>query len=345
MPRDFITKDAAKARAEAPVPLMIGCTGPSGSGKTFTSLRLATGIQRVVGGDIFVIDTEQRRSLHYADQFKFKHVDFQAPYSSTDYLEALRYTKKSGAGVVVMDSSSHEHTGPGGLLEQHEQELDRMAGNDFAKRDRMTMLAWAKPKKKRNELITAITTELQMPIIFCFRAKTSTKPAPKGSQDRSPVEMGFTSIGADDWLFEMGLNLLFLPGADGVPTWESKYPGERLSMKCPRQFEWVKQEGQITEAVGQKLAEWAKGTSAPKKPASAPEKRPAVDDFDADGFLSEVAKFVREVTEGSVLETWWNSPVTTAKRKKLALADQEKSARARGMVADKIGALVASAEV
>ena len=80
-------------------PVLIGSLGPSSSGKTYSGLRLATGIQTVYGGDIFVVDTEQRRSLHYADRFKFKHVDFQAPYGSLDYLDALRYAKKQGAGA------------------------------------------------------------------------------------------------------------------------------------------------------------------------------------------------------------------------------------------------------
>jgi hypothetical protein len=338
MTRSFENKEANTARAESPVPLMVGCTGPSGSGKTYTSLRLATGIQKVVGGDIFVIDTEQRRSLHYADKFKFRHVDFQAPYGSTDYLEALRYVKKQGAGVVVVDSSSHEHTGPGGLLEQHEAELDRMAGNDYAKRDRMTMLAWAKPKKKRTELITAITTELQMPVIFCFRAKTGTKPAPKGSQDKQPIEMGFTSVGADDWLFEMGLNMLFLPGSDGVPTWDSRLPGEKLAIKCPRQFEWVKQEGQIGEGVGQKLAEWAKGASSAVPTAK--QKSAPPPEIDTSAFESEVvANVAMESHTAPSLSTWWNAPETVAKRKALHEKEPEAAASAKKLVADRIGEL------
>lgn len=338
MTRTFETKDAAKARAESPVPLLLGCTGPSGSGKTYTSLRLATGIQKIVGGDIAVIDTEQRRALHYADTFKFKHIDFQAPYSSTDYLDALRYAKKGGAGVVIVDSCSHEHDGPGGLLEQHEQELDRMAGNDYGKRDRMSILAWSKPKQKRRQLITAITTELQMPVIFCFRAKTGTKPASKGASDRNPVEMGFTSIGADEWLFELGMNMLFLPGSDGKPTWESDRPGERLAIKIPRQFRWVREEGQITEAVGEKLAQWAKGTAKPNKAASAP-------DFDADGFVKKVTELAAMATTVEHLNSWWDDETTKSNRKKLALSNPDKSQFVRSLVADRIGELVAGSEV
>ena len=104
-----------------------------------------------------------------------------------------------------------------------------MAGDDRGKRERMSMLAWTKPKLNRRKLITAITTELGMPVIFCFRAKTGTKPPKKGSDNRDPIEMGFTSIGADDWLFELGINFLFMPGSDGVPTWASSLPCERLA--------------------------------------------------------------------------------------------------------------------
>ena len=127
----FVAYEAKEARAESPVPLLIGLTGPSGSGKTFSALRIATGIKEVVGGEIFVVDTEQRRALHYAERFDFKHVNFEAPFGSLDYLEALRFCKAQGAGVVVIDSCSHEHDGPGGLLEQHETELTRMAGDDY----------------------------------------------------------------------------------------------------------------------------------------------------------------------------------------------------------------------
>lgn len=262
--REFVAVDAAEERATTSRPLLIGLTGPSGSGKTYSALRLATGIQSVTGGDIFVVDTEQRRSLDHANDFTFKHVDFRAPFGSLDYLEALRFCKAQGAGVVVIDSCSHEHDGQGGLLEQHEAELDRMAGQDRGKRDRMTMLAWQKPKSGRRKLINAITTELNMPTIFCFRAKKTTKPNP----GKQPIDMGFTSIGADEWLFELSLNAMFLPGSDGVPIWNSDLPGERLAIKLPKQFRALADNQiQFSEKVGRKLALWAApgGSSAPIK--------------------------------------------------------------------------------
>ena len=78
--RTFEDKPAVRTAT----PLLVGLIGPSGSGKTFSALRMATGIQRVSGGEVFVVDTESRRSLHYADKFKFRHVEFHAPFGPLD---------------------------------------------------------------------------------------------------------------------------------------------------------------------------------------------------------------------------------------------------------------------
>ena len=69
---------------------MVGLMGASGSGKTFSALRIATGIQRVTGGEVCVIDTESRRSLHYADDFRFMHMQFDARLGPLRYLEAIK---------------------------------------------------------------------------------------------------------------------------------------------------------------------------------------------------------------------------------------------------------------
>mgnify|MGYP003345991438 CR=1 FL=1 len=41
------------------MPLLIGIMSPSGGGKTFSALRLATGMRRVYGGDIYGIDPQK----------------------------------------------------------------------------------------------------------------------------------------------------------------------------------------------------------------------------------------------------------------------------------------------
>lgn len=263
--RNFTAKDAKREQ----VPLLIGLTGPSGGGKTYSALRLATGIQSVTGGDIYFIDTESRRALHYADQFKFKHVALNAPFGSLDYLSALEFCVNQGAKVVIVDSMSHEHEGPGGMVDLHDTILDRMAGNDEGKRRAMQMLAWSEPKQKRRALINGIL-RLNANFIFCFRAKNTSKPIKRNG--RTEVEqMGFMPIAGEEFVFEQTLNALLLPGAGGVPSWHSDQPGERTMIKLPEQFMFLRdRNAPLDEKIGASLARWAAGkerTKADEEPA------------------------------------------------------------------------------
>jgi hypothetical protein len=257
--RTFVDTPAVRDQ----VPLLVGLMGPSGGGKTFSALRLATGIQSVRGGEIYYIDTEAKRALHYADRFKFRHIPFDAPFGSLDYLEALKFTTGKGAGVVVVDSMSHEHEGQGGYLMTHEAELQRMAGNDEAKRDRVKFAAWIKPAAERRALINGLL-QMNAAFIFCFRAKEKTKPVAGGK----PLDMGFMPIAGEEFLFEMTVNALLMPHADGAPTWRSDKVGEKLMMKLPEQFREIFSDGKpLSEDHGRKLAEWARGNA--KAPATA----------------------------------------------------------------------------
>lgn len=249
--RTFTTRTAVRER----VPLLIGLMGPSGSGKTYSALRLATGMQRVSGGSIHMIDTEARRSLHYADTFKFEHTEFLSPFSPLDYMAAIDHGVSQEAGIVIVDSMSHEHEGPGGVLEWHERELDRMAGQDFGKRNRMTFAAWAKPKGARRRLINTIL-QIGVNAIFCFRAK----PKLKIQKGKDPLELGWMPIAGDEFLYEMTLNCLLYPHSEGVPTWKTEQPGERQMLKLPEQFRSTfETAAPLSEDIGQVLAEWACG--------------------------------------------------------------------------------------
>jgi hypothetical protein len=257
--RKFAAHDAKREH----VPLLIGLTGPSGGGKTYSALRLATGIQTVTGGDIYFIDTESRRALHYADSFTFKHVPFGAPFGSLDYLAALKFCVDQGAKVVIVDSMSHEHEGPGGMVDLHDQIALRMSGGDAAKLERVKMLAWSEPKQKRRALINGIL-QLNANFIFCFRAKNSSKPV-KGANGKTEVEaLGFMPIAGEEFVFEQTLNALLLPAAGGVPTWNSEQIGERTMIKLPEQFASLRDyKGPLDEKVGKKLALWAAGKARP----------------------------------------------------------------------------------
>lgn len=256
--RVFEDKPAIRERT----PLLIGLVSPSGAGKTYSALRLATGIQRVCGGEVFVIDTEARRALHYADKFKFRHLSFGAPFGPLDYLAAIEHCVKKGAKTVVIDSMSHEHEGPGGVLEMHEAELDRMAGSDFRKRNAMTMLAWGKPKSQRRRLINSML-QMDANFILNFRAKEKIKLV-KGED---PKQMGWQPIAGQEHVYEMTLKCLFLPGGNGVPVLSSEFEGERGMIKVPEQFRSMfSQPRQMSEDIGEELARWAAGTAAPALP-------------------------------------------------------------------------------
>lgn len=251
--RSFEDSEAARER----VPLLIGLVGPSGSGKTFSALRLATGIAAETKAGIYGIDTEARRMLHYADTFKFRHLDFKAPFSPLDYLAAIEHcaAKAGPGGVIIVDSQSHEHDGPGGVLEMHESELNRLAGENYEKRDKMKYLAWVGPKGQRVRLINSIL-QMNMNFIFCFRAKEKLKL----KAGEKPVFLGWQPIAGDEFIYEMTMNLLLYPNSGGVPQTSPAEPGERAMLKIPQQFRGLGiGSSPLDEAMGQKLAQWATG--------------------------------------------------------------------------------------
>ena len=244
--REFQIKPATR---EA-VPLIIGIVGPSGSGKTYSALRLATGI----GGKIIVIDTEARRSLYYADKFAFEHVDFKAPFGPLDYLAAIKQAVAAGARTIIIDSMSHEHEGPGGVLEQHDTEMDRLSSAWKTSRDKVNMSAWQAPKRDRRRLINEM---LQMGVnfIMCYRAKE--KMDLKGEK---PKQLGWMPIAGEEYVYESTLTCLLYPSGGGVPQWHPAEMGEKAIIKLPGQFAAILEKTEpLSEAIGAALAKWAAG--------------------------------------------------------------------------------------
>lgn len=247
------------------VPLLVGIMSPSGGGKTFSALRLATGMQRVLGGDIYGIDTENNRMLHYADKFTFKHVPFSAPFGSLDYLEAVKFCVGAGSRITIVDSMTHEHVGQGGYLETAESTITRIAGPNatYKEREKVQMLGWATAGPLRQKMIEGLK-QLPGAFIFCFRAKEKTKPVRKPDGKTEIVQMGFMPIGGEEWIYEMTVNCMLEPRSDGVPTWRSDQIGERLMMKLPMQFDTIFSEQRpLSEDIGEAMASWARGDAAP----------------------------------------------------------------------------------
>ncbi len=239
-------------------PLLIGLIGPSGSGKTLSALRLAKGIQVVRGGKIVCIDTEARRSLHYADHFKFQHLAFSPPFGSLRYCEAMEAAaRESAGGCVIVDSMSHEHEGPGGYLETHEAELDRLAGDDYKKRNAVNFLAWAKPAAARRRLINTIL-QINCAFVFCFRAKEKLRI----ERGKEPTPLGWQAIAGEEFAFEMTVRCLLPAGARGLPDWSEESFALGVP-KLPKDLRGAFDGKQLNEETGTKLAQWASGGAKP----------------------------------------------------------------------------------
>jgi hypothetical protein len=284
-------------------PLLIGLIGPSGSGKTFSALRLAKGIQKVRGGKIVGVDTEARRMLHYAGKFAFSYCEFGAPFSSERYREMLEAASQEAAGgVVIVDSMSHEHEGPGGYLELHETELDKIAGAnaDYKRRQQCTFTAWIRPAQERRRLINALL-QLNCCFIFCFRAKEKLLIR-KGQE---PLNLGWQAIAGDEFAYEMTARCLLVPGCHGYPDWSK----DAFNMGVPKRMEdhaaILKDGEQLNEQMGEQLAKWAAGGIAAK-----PDTSKLLTAFTAIGVTP--AELEKEV--GKPLADWGDGEVATARR-------------------------------
>jgi hypothetical protein len=241
------------------VPLLIGLAGGTGSGKTYTALRLASGI---AGDKAFaLIDTEAGRAKAYADQFRFDHGDLKPPFRPGAYLEAIVAADGAGYPAIVVDSMSHEHAGDGGLLDWHDEILDKRAGDDWKKREAMTMLAWVEPKMAHKRMVERLL-QLRAHLILCFRAESKIEMAKEDG--KTVIREKRSLVGYNGWIpiaeknlpFELTVFFMLLAEQPGVPHKIKLQEQHKALFPLDRP---------ITEASGAGLAEWAKG-GAVKQP-------------------------------------------------------------------------------
>ena len=245
-----------------PFPLLIGLSGPPGGGKSLSALRLAAGIQRVRKGPIVVIDTEAGRSRMYHAQIPFLLVKFDPPCRPSDFLDAVLQQLQHNPAAIIIDSISDEHEGPGGVLEWHEEEVDRRLKpeerNDWRRRDALAMAGWIRPKADRVRMVNGFL-RIAVPLIFTFRAREKTRPV-KGADGKTvPTKIGYQAIAPSEIVHAMTLMCLLPPHADGVPVWRSESAGEDFLLKWPNFLQSATGTGQFSEDIGERLAIWAAG--------------------------------------------------------------------------------------
>lgn len=241
------------------VALLIGIAGGTGSGKTYTAMRLASGMS---GGNPFaVIDSEAGRATHYADQFKFDHGDLHAPFTPEAYLEAIVAADAVRYPVIVIDSFSHEHESEGGLLEMHEAELKRMAGDDYKKREACTQAAWISVKGRHKKMVQRIL-QLRTPMIFCMRAEEKVEMIRDPETRKMKMVPKQSLVGLGGWIpiaekrfpFELTASFLVTAEAPGMPRPIKLQEQHRNLFPLDRP---------INEESGRRIAEWAAGGITP----------------------------------------------------------------------------------
>lgn len=240
------------------VGLIIGVMGPTGSGKTYSALRLAKGMS---GGARFaVIDTEAGRAKHYADRFEFDHGDLHPPFRPEAYSEAVSAADQAGYPVVVVDSTSHVWAGDGGVLDWQEEELERMAGQDWKRREACKIASWIRPKIAHKHMLNRLL-QLRCHLILCFRAEQ--KIEMRRDETTGKIEIvekagptswqGWTPICEKNLPYEMTASFLLSP----------ERPGVAQPIKLQEQHRALLEDGvPLSEEIGAGFARWAAGDDA-----------------------------------------------------------------------------------
>lgn len=275
---EFIVRPATRIGVKA----LIGVYGKSGGGKTMSALMLMRGL---VGpkGRITLVDSESGRGSIFADIPAiggYSVIDLEPPFSPSRYLGALEAAEAESDGIVY-DSLSHEHSGSGGVLEMQEAELDRMAGQDWKRREACKMAAWIKPKQEHKRFIGRLL-RCKVPLICCLRGeeKTHIQKASNGEKGKVITDEFSTPIFDQRFIFEMLLNFeVFEREGKGGFVIARKITHPSIAPLLPKENE------QIGVKTGEAIAAWCLGGAVPE-----PSKKPVTE-------LARLKKELVKITE------------------------------------------------
>ena len=260
-----------------PINLSIGISGASGTGKTYTALLMARGIAEVVtgkkGGTIGYIDTENRRALHYREEFpEMAHLDFKAVdddgnmlgFGPERWIEAIDAADAADLPVVILDSLSHSWEGVGGILDMQAEEMDRLTQEAESKANgrytvdpaKFSEQAWIRPKARYRRLVDRIV-RAKTNVIICNRAKPvrqvgfgdNAKNARRTKLRRDDVPWDIS--GDANMIFEMVVSVILDPSAPGCPVHRIKVADQFKGLFDPRK--------PMSAATGRAMAEWSRG--------------------------------------------------------------------------------------
>lgn len=242
-------RKAEKRQAKA----RIGIVGPSGAGKTYTALTLA----KALGENVFLIDSENKSSDYYADEFDFVKCDLDS-FRPRVYVEAIKAAEAAGADVIIVDSLSHAWAGADGALNMADEATARNKGNKWA--------AWREVTPDHNLLVETIV-RCKAHIICTMRAKTAWETTKDEKGRTVPVKIGLAPVQRDGMEYEFDVVADMDHVHNFVVSKTRIRTLDNLVIKEP------------DESLGGRIREWLE-TGAASEVAEKPEEAQAVDTED-----------------------------------------------------------------
>jgi hypothetical protein len=225
----------------------------------------ALSIAKGLGGKIALIDTERGSASLYADPVRlgdgsvwtppaFDTMEMIPPFTPEKFVNAIEEAESAGYDILIIDSTTHEWNGSGGVLELVKQVAKaKFGGNDWS--------AWSELTPRHQKFIDAILNS-NMHIIGTMRSKTETDQITDDRGKKKVVKLGMKAEQREgtDYEYTVVLDLIH----DGHYATSSK---DRTGL-------FGGDPEKVSEATGKKLLNWL-NSGAELKPEPTPQTPPA----------------------------------------------------------------------
>jgi hypothetical protein len=125
--------------------------------------------------------------------------------------------QEAGCKAILADSLTHAWSGEGGYLEIKEAALEKMAGENWDKRQKCAMAAAARTKPQTHGKLVDTILHLKVPVILCFRGKEKTRME-KNNENKMEIQRDpfATPIQEEGLIYEMLISGECRPNEEGI---------------------------------------------------------------------------------------------------------------------------------